>query len=181
MTRGTREPYRRNFKRLRDKALAEWPPVSVFRSLAQVSNRRGRLVDAVVDTRWRAEVDAHEPCRFRLRAVASTGPESGRDDVARALCKVAVEARWLHDPDDASRDRWDAVAEAAIGGALPPGLVVGLSLPSDVADIDLTPDCDVLVDARSTQLRMVCGLWVVGLRLLLLLDRPVPAVPRTAW
>jgi len=170
-----------NFKRLRDQALSEWPPISVFRSLAQVSNRRGRLVDAVVDTRWRTEPDPHDPCGFRLRAVASTGPESGRDDVARALCKVAVEARWLQDPDDARSERWDAVAEAAIGGPLPPGLVMGLSLPSDLADIDLTPDCDVLVDVRSTQLRMVCQLWVVGLRLLLLLDSTVPAVPRTAW
>jgi hypothetical protein len=170
-----------NFKRLRDRALAEWPPVSVFRSLAQISNRRGRLVDAVVDTRWRAEPDPDDPSGFRLRAVASTGPGSGRDDVARAICKVAVEARWLQDPDDARSERWDAVAEAAIGGPLPPGIVMGLSLPSSFADIDLTPDCDVLVDARSTQLSMVCELWVVGLRLLLFLDSPVPAVPRTAW
>lgn len=166
---------------LRDQALAEWPPVSVFRSLGQIANRRGRLVDAVVDTRWHMEFDPKDPYVFQLSAIASIRPASGRDDVARALCKVAVETRWLSDPADARSERWDALAAAAIGGPLPPALVMGLTLPTDVSDIDVTPGSDVLVDDEAPALRMVCQLWVVGLRLLLLIDSPVPPIPSTAW
>ena len=166
---------------LRDKALVEWPPVSVFRSLGRVANRRGRRVDAVVDTRWRLEFDADDPCVFRLCAIASTGPGSGRDEVARALCKVAVETRWLDDPEDARSERWDPVAAAAIGGPLPSGLVMGLSVPTDCQDINLAPGSRVLVDRSARELRMVCQLWAVGLRLLLLINSSAPWIPKTAW
>jgi hypothetical protein len=87
----------------------------------------------------------------------------------------------LQDPDDARGQRWDAVAAAAIGGALPSGLVMGLSQPADLADIDLTPGSDVLVDGDAPELRMACQLWVVGLRLRLLLGKPTLPIPRTAW
>ena len=64
-----------NHKRLsaRDSALVSWPPISMFRSLAQIRNRRGELVDAVKLTRWRAEVDPQDPRRFRLHATSRTG------------------------------------------------------------------------------------------------------------
>lgn len=166
---------------LRDKALSEWPPVSVFRSLAQIGNRRGRLVDAVAGTRWRLDFDPEDRRLFQLRAAASTGPKSGREDVARALCKVAVETHWLDDPDDARCERWDLVAAAAIGGPLPPGLAMALRQPAEVADIDLTPGCDVLVDSYAAELRVACRLWVVGLELMLLIGSSPPPIPNTAW
>lgn len=165
---------------LRDSALATWPPVSVFRSLAQIANRRGSFVDAVAKTRWSLELEADDPRLFHLRAHASTGPQSGRDDVARALCKIALETRWLDDPVDARSGRWDPVAAAAIGGALPAGLAFGVTRPRDVADIDLRPESEVLVSDHA-ELRVACRLEVVGLRLHLLLGSEPPLIPSTAW
>ena len=101
---------------LRDSALAAWPPISVFRSLAQIRNRRGRLVDAVEATRWHIELDRDDPRIFRLDAFASTGPASGRDEMARALSKIALETRWLQDAADARSPRWDPTGRAAAEG-----------------------------------------------------------------
>jgi hypothetical protein len=166
---------------LRDKALTGWPPISVFRSLGQIRNRRGRLVDAVAGTQWHLKLDVDDPRVFELWAITSTDETSGRDEVARALCKVAVEMRWLEDPVDARSERWNPIAAAAIGGPLPPGLTLGLRQPDSIASIDLTPGAEVLVDPQTARLRMVCQLWVVGLRLLLLLNTPAPPLPNTAW
>jgi hypothetical protein len=165
----------------RDSALVSWPPISMFRSLAQIRNRRGELVDAVEKTQWRVKLNPQEPRLFRLRADASTSEGSGRDQVARALCKVALETRWLEDPLDARSNRWDEIAAAAIGGPLPSELAMGLTQPHDVADIDLTPSSDVLVDDDSGALRIGCVLYVVGLRLTLVVGHGPVALPETAW
>lgn len=166
---------------LRDKALADWPPVSAFRTLAQIANRRGRLVDADGKTRWKVERYPKDPLAFRLHLTADTGPASGRDEVGRALCKVALETRWLKDPVDARSRRWDAVAAAAIGGPLPPDVAIGLSYPTDPADVDLTPKSSVLVNPDSLALQFCSQLWVVGLGLLMVIDTPPPPIPDTAW
>jgi len=84
---------------LRDNALVEWPPISAFRSLGQLPNRKGRLVDAVEGTRWEIEFHSEDRRTFELRAKVLTDRASRRDDVARALCKIAVETRWLLPPD----------------------------------------------------------------------------------
>lgn len=166
---------------LRDNALVEWPPISIFRSLGQLPNRGGRLVDAVGGTRWDIEFQSEDRRAFALRAEASTAKASRRDDVARALCKVAVETRWVDDRNDARTSRWDALAAAAIGGPLPAGLAMGLMQPTQPAEIDLRPDASVIVDPESSWLHMACRVWVAGVCLLLVLGEPVPAVPGTAW
>jgi hypothetical protein len=172
-----------NGKRLsqRDNALVAWPPISVFRSLGQIRNRRGRFVDAVALTRWNLELDADDPRLFRLEADASTSPASGRDDVARALCKIAVETRWLEDPADARSSRWDPLAAAALGGPLPAGTVMGLTYPADPGDVDFTPEAQLLVDDAPGPLRLACQVWVAGLRLLLILGTAPRRIPNTAW
>jgi hypothetical protein len=170
-----------NHKRLQDRALVEWPPISVFRTLGQIRKRRGGLVDAGKKTRWHLEHDERDPHLFRLEARADTSHESGRDNVARALCKIALETRWLEDAVDARSSRWDAVAAAAIGDPLPPGLVMGLTQPATIADVDLRPDSEVVVFDDAEALRMECQVRVVGLRLFLMIGSTPPSVPNTAW
>ena len=172
-----------NHKRLsaRDAALAAWPPVSVFRSLAQIRNRRGDLVDAVAKTRWSLKLDDDDPRLFKLQAEASTSDKSGRDQVARALCKIALETRWLEDPEDARSSRWDAVAAAAIGGPLPTGLAMGLTQPRGIHDIDLTPSVDVRAFGDAEELVVASQIWVVGLGLNLVIGAAPPPLENTAW
>ena len=162
-----------------DGALVEWPPISVFRSLGQIRNRRRRLVDAVAGTRWHLELDADDPREFLLSATADTSRVSGRDDVARALCKIALETRWLQDPVDARSSRWDLVALAAIGGPLPESLAMGLTQPAGIDDIDFRPETILRVHPIAPWL--VGQVSVAGLRLSLVIGSPPPAVPRTAW
>ena len=166
---------------LRDQAFANWPPVSAFRTLAQVRNRRGRLQDAVAGTEWDLRFHPTDPNEFCLKLSADTGPDSGREEVMRALCKIALETRFLEDPADARSSRWDAVAAAAIGGPIPPNLAMGLKLPSNYAALDLAIESDVEVNPRASSLQMVLRLYVVGLGFILLLDTPPPRVPDTGW
>lgn len=172
-----------NGKRLsqRDNALVAWPPISVFRSLGQIRNRRGRFVDAVAQTSWNLELDANDPRLFRLEANASTGPASGRDNVARALCKIALETRWLEDSADARSSRWDPVAAAALGGPLPAGTVMGLTYRADIGDINFTPETELLVADEPGPLRMASQVWVAGLRLMLILGTGSAPLANTAW
>ena len=150
-------------------------PISVFRSLGQIRNRRRRLVDAVAGTRWRLELDADDPREFLLSATADTSRVSGRDDVARALCKIALETRWLQDPVDARSSRWDLVALAAIGGPLPESLAMGLTQPAGIDDIDFRPETILRVHPIAPWL--VGQVSVAGLRLSLVIGSPPPAVP----
>jgi hypothetical protein len=166
---------------LRDKALVEWPPISAFRSLGQLRNRKGRLVDAVAGTRWQIEFHSEDRRTFELRVDARTDRGSRREDVARALCKIALEARWLDDPADAGSSRWDALAAAAIGGPLPENLAMGLVQPTQPWDIDLRPEAGVGVLPDCPELRMVCRVSIVGVRMLLVIGGPVPVLPGTAW
>jgi hypothetical protein len=161
--------------------LAGWPPISVFRSLALIANSRGNLVHAVEGTAWDIRLHPNNPRDFELSFSANTDATCGRDDVARALCKVAVETRWLHDAVDARSSRWDAIAAAAIGGPLPEGAALGLVHPESPSDIDLTPYSEVLVDDDPGPLRIACRLDVVGLRLLLIVGALPPALPNTGW
>jgi hypothetical protein len=164
-----------------DNALISWPPVSVFRSLGQIANRRGNLVDAVAATDWEVKLDPADPRQFELLTDARTDGASGREDVARALCKIAVEARWLADPEDARSARWDELAAAAIGGPLPAGLVLGLTQPAGMDDVDLRPAIEMGVGSDPGKLEMYCEARVVGLRLLLTLDCRPPRIPEAWW
>ena len=164
-----------------DLALVEWPPISVFRSLGLVRKRRGGLADAVVGTAWRLELDESDRRNFSLHVDADTSSASRRDDVARALCKIALEIRWLQDPTDARSAHWDPIANAAIGGALPSDLAMGLVQPASPFDIDFTPDADVLATPDEEPLRLACRVEVVGLALLLIVGTPPVPIPRTQW
>ena len=163
-----------------DGALAEWPPISVFRSLGLIRKRRGGLVDAVAGTAWRLDLDESDRRNFSLYVDADTSSASRRD-VARALCKIALETRWLQDPNDARSARWDAIANAAIGRELPNELAMGLVQPASPFDVDLTPDADVLATPNETPLRLGCRVEVVGLALLLVIGTPPARMPRTQW
>jgi hypothetical protein len=166
---------------LRDKAFADWPPLSAFRTLGQIRNRRGRLQDAVKGTEWSIRFHPTDPNEFCLTVDADTGPDSGREEVARALCKIALETRYLAAPADARSPRWDAVAAAAIGGPLPPSVAMGLKLPASYAELDLGIDSEVIVNPRSSSLQMALRVSVLGLGFILLLEtRPTP-VPGTGW
>lgn len=165
----------------RDQAFAEWPPVSAFRILAQVRNRRGRLQDATKGTEWDLRFHPTDPRAFRVDLRADTGPESGREEVARDLCKIAVESRFLDDPVDARSPRWDTVAATAIGGRLPRGLAMGLKIPANLDAVDLGIESDVIVNPWSTDLQMCLRLHVVGLVFFLLLDTSPLPLPNTAW
>jgi hypothetical protein len=164
-----------------DSALAEWPPISVFRSLGLVSKRRGGLADAVEGTAWRVDLDESDRRNFSLYVEADTSSTSRRDDVARALCKIALETRWLQDADDARSARWDPIANAAIGGALSSELAMGLVLPASPFEIDLTPRANVLATANEKPLGFGCRVEVVGLTLLLIVGSPPVPMPRTEW
>lgn len=164
-----------------DRALVEWPPISVFRSLGLIRKRRGDLADAVSGTAWRLDIDESDRRNFALHVDADTSPKSRRDDVARALCKIALETRWLQDPKDARSARWDPVANAAIGGELPTDLAMGLVQPGSPFDVDLTPDADVLATPNETPLRLGCRVEVVGLALLLIIGAPRAPMPRSQW
>jgi hypothetical protein len=172
-----------NGKRLSriDRALVEWPPISVFRSLGLIRKRRGGLADAVTGTAWRLDMDESDRRNFSLHVEADTSPTSRRDDVARALCKIALETRWLEDPNDARSARWDPIANAATGGELPNDLAMGLVQPGSPFDVDLTPDADVLATPNDTPLRLGCRVEVVGLALLLIIGTPPARMPRTQW
>jgi hypothetical protein len=146
-----------------EKALVEWPPISIFRALTQTRNRKGSLVDAVPNTRWTVYQSPKDPRDFVLATRGSTNRESGRDDVARALCKIALETRWLKDPSDAAHARWDAIRKAALGGPLPGNLVMCLTLPENVDDVLLEPACDVICTPNADPLQLYCQLNVVGL------------------
>src|SRR4051812_12598094 len=50
-----------------DNALISWPPVSVFRSLGLVVNRRGNLVDAFAGTEWEIDFQSADRRQFELR------------------------------------------------------------------------------------------------------------------
>lgn len=163
-----------------DNALIEWGPISVFRSLALIKNRKGALIDATVGTDWDIHLNVVDRRLFQMNATADTSTGSRRDDVARALCKIAVETRWLTDPDDARSRRWDELAAAAIGGPLPPSLSMGL-LRGRIEHADLTPACTVQVGPDPEQLGMVCDIRVVGMRLLLLLRARTELLPGTDW
>jgi hypothetical protein len=164
-----------------DQALAGWPPVSAFRTFSQIRNRRRRLVDAVAGTEWEYRQDPKDPLNFELHVDVDTGPGSGRDDVARALCKIALETRWLEDPEDARSARWDAVSAAAIGGPLPATTLVGLMQPGQPGDIDITPRCAVRVDPDSASLRLCLRLEVVGLIMVLLIETPAMPIAGSGW
>lgn len=164
-----------------DRALAEWPPISVFRSLGLIRKRRGGLADAVAGTAWRLDLDESDRRNFSLHVDADTSPASRRNDVARALCKIALETRWLQDPNDARSARWDPIANAAIGGDLPSELAMGLVQPASPFDVDLTPDADVVATPNETPLRLGCRVEVVGLALLLIIGTPPARMPRTQW
>jgi hypothetical protein len=167
---------------LRDQAFVSWPPVSAFRTLAQVRNRRGRLQDAAKGASWNIRFHPTDPNVFCLELDADTGSDSGREEVARALCKIALETRFLQNPADARSPRWDAVAAAAIGGPLPSTLAMGLKLPASNADLDLTIQSDVKVNPRSSSLQMALRLYALGLGFFLLLETPPPPPdPGTAW
>lgn len=173
-----------NSKRLtaQDNALTSWSPISAMRSLSLVANRRGKLVNAVRTTQWQVALNPANPREARIRMDADTGAGSGRDAVARALCKIALECRWMQDQADARSARWDPIAHAAIGGPLPTSLAMGLTLPESIDAIDIRPDCDVLVADRTGPLALGSVLDVVGLRLLLLVGVPVPPPdPLTSW
>jgi hypothetical protein len=165
----------------RDQAFAEWPPVSAFRILAQIRNRRGRLLDATKGTEWDLRFNPTDPREFRLDLRANTGSESGREEVARDLCKIAVETRFLDDPVDARSPRWDTVAAAAIGGPVPRGVAMGLKIPANLDAVDLGIESHVMVNPWSTDLQMCLRLHVVGLVFSLLLDTPPPPLADTAW
>ncbi len=164
-----------------DRALIQWPPVSVFRSLGLIRRRRGGLADAVAGTAWRLVLDESDRRNFSLHVDANTSPASRRDDVARALCKIALETRWLQDHSDARSARWGPIANAAIGGELPGGLAMGLVQPASPFDIDFTPNADVLPTANETPLRFACRVEVVGLVFLLIVSTPPTQMPRTHW
>lgn len=166
---------------LRDQAFADWPPLSAFRTLAQIRNRRGGLRDAVEGADWDFRCHPTDPNEFCLELNADTGPNSGREEVARALCKIALETRFLEDPADARSPRWDAVAAGAVGGPLPPSLAMGLKLPASYADLDLAIESDVVVNPRSSHLQMALRLYVLGLGFILLIETPPSPVPGTAW
>jgi hypothetical protein len=172
-----------NGKRLQrcDKALAGWPPISVFRWVGLIVNGNRKLVDAVKETAWKIDFDPSNPLVFSLSFEAKTDPASRRDDVARALCKVALETHWLSDPDDAESSRWDPIAAAALGGPLPAQLSLGLVQPTSPSEMSLTPYNEVLVDPDSASLRFVCRLEVVGLELLLFVGLAPAALPNTTW
>ncbi len=164
-----------------DTALVEWPPVSLFRSLGLFENRRGGLVDAVPGTAWRFEHDERNRRSFCLHATADTSSNSRRDDVARSLCKIALETQWLQDPLDARSSRWDPISAAAIGGPLPVNLAMGLTRPAAPHEVDLSPDTDITVTRREEPLRLGALIWLAALRFSLLIDvQPIP-LPRTAW
>jgi hypothetical protein len=165
----------------RDQAFAEWPPVSAFRILAQIRNRRGRLQDATKGTEWDLRFHSTDPRKFLLDLRADTGPGSGREEVARDLCKIAVETRFLEDPVDARSSRWDTVAAAAIGGPLPRGVAMGTQIPTNIDAVDLGIESDVIVNPRSADLQMCLRLHAVGLVFFLLLDTPPPPLADTAW
>lgn len=165
----------------RDQAFAEWPPVLAFRVLAQIRNRRGRLQDATMGTEWNLRFHPTDQREFCLDLKADTGPGSGREEVARALCKIAVETRFLEDPFDTRSQRWDHLAAAAIGGPLPKGLVMGLQIPASIEVLDLGIESGVIVNPRSPELTMCLRLDVIGLTFFLLLDTPPPLLPDTAW
>jgi hypothetical protein len=158
-----------------DRALAEWPPISVFRSLGLIRKRRGGLADAVAGTVWRLDLEESDRRNFSLYVDADTSRASRRDDVARALCKIALEARWLQDPEDARSARWDTIANATIGGELPNELAMGLVQPAAPFDVDLAPHADVLATPNETPLRLSCHVEVVGLALLLIIGNPAGA------
>jgi hypothetical protein len=164
-----------------DNALAGWPPISVFRSLGLIANRRGNLVDAVKGTAWDLQLDPDDPRLFNLSFEAETNASSRRDDVARSLCKVALETCWLDDPADARSSRWDLIAAAAIGGALPPDIALGLVQPASPSEIDFRPRTRVMVDPDSASLRFACRLEVVGLELLLFVGLRPFVLPSTTW
>jgi hypothetical protein len=165
----------------RDRALANWGPVSAFRSLALVPNRKRRLVDAVDETQWEVSLDPNDPRLFTLTTVVATGSDTCREDVARALCKIALETRWLDDPADARATRWDPVADAALGGPLPNDLAFGLMLP-EAADMDPRPSSQLMLLKDDYRLRFLCEIRVVGLTFLLLVGSEIrPTLERTAW
>jgi len=58
---------------------------------------------------------------------------------------------------------------------------MGLVQPTQPSDIDLRPDASVGVLPDYSVLRMVCGVWIAGVRLLLMLGGPAPFLPATAW
>ncbi len=165
---------------LYDNALAQWPPISVFRTLGLLPNRKDRLVDAVERTRWTLSRDPRQPLFVELAVDADTDAGSRRDDVARHLCKIAVEARYPQDPDDACSPRWDEIAAAAIGGPLPDVTAMGLTVPR-IEEAILNPKCTLHVDPNSPTLRIVCEAWIAGVRFLLLVRGPALDIPDTHW
>lgn len=165
-----------------DDELASWPPVSIFRSIGQIPNRRGNSVDASDGSQWHVQHDRNRPLEFRIDAIGDTGPASGIDNVVRALCKIAVEVRWMIDEEDARIARWDPLAAAAIGGPIPKGIAMGLSRPPNLQSIDLSPACDVIVDeGQDQQFRMCCKVKLASLQFSLLLNTPPMALPQTTW
>jgi hypothetical protein len=65
-----------------DRALATWPPISIFRSLGLIRKRRGGLADAVAGTAWRLNLGESDRRNFSLHVNADTSPASRRDDIA---------------------------------------------------------------------------------------------------
>ena len=142
--------------------------------LAQVRSRKGHLPDAVQQTRWDIDLAPGDPRNFVLSVTADTGLDSRREDVARALCKVALESRYREDPLDARHRRWDVVRSAAIGGALPPDLTMWLTHPASINDLNLSTECGLLCSPAGP-LQFACRASVVGLTLHLFVGTPAPA------
>lgn len=106
-----------NGKRLsqRDNALVSWPPISIFRTLGQVVNRRGALVDAVQGTQWRVKINASDPRKFTLSADADTGvdvvrraprPRGQPTTATTRRRSVLAEARSFSSPTGFFSRRW---------------------------------------------------------------------------
>jgi hypothetical protein len=102
-----------------DKAMTQWGPLSIRKTLLQIPNRRGRLTDAVHDTVW--DHDFADGV-LEISVTADLSNRKKNTGVARAMCKVAVEMAWMVDRDDARSARWDELRSAAITGRLPPDL-----------------------------------------------------------
>lgn len=163
-----------------DKALADWPPVSINRTLLQIRNRKGKLVDAAAGTRWRVTLDPDDPRLFELHVEGDVGPDSGRDNVARALCKIALETRCMDDREDARSARWDQLRAAVLGGPLPVGLSMYAHFALSVEELDPTPSVSLDVTPNDANLAFACEVFICGQPLLLTLGAKLGHDPKVA-
>lgn len=102
-----------------DKAMTQWGPLSIRKTLLQIPNRRGRLTDAAHGTVWEHDFADGQ---LEISVTADLNNPKRNTGVARAMCKIAVEMAWLIDRDDARSERWDELRSAALTGRLPADL-----------------------------------------------------------